>query len=205
MNMGTHASFWVFQFLWIDTQKGNCWVTWKFCFSWIFHSGCTNLHSPKSEQSSFFLHNLTNNVLFLVFLVTAIPTSMRWYLILVPIHICIILMTMLNIFSFTCKSLLSFIYPSLGKCLFRSSAHFLIRLLGFLLLSCMIYIFWILAHDLWFVNIFSHSVGCLLILLMAYFAVQKLFSMMLALFLLLLPDSKNHSQNLCQDVHYVFF
>ena len=32
--------------------------------------------------------------------------------------------------------------------------------------------------DIWFANIFSHSVGCLFILLMISFAVQRLFSLM---------------------------
>ena len=31
--------------------------------------------------------------------------------------------------------------------------------------------------DIWFANIFSHSVGCIFILLMIYFAVQKLLSL----------------------------
>ena len=30
--------------------------------------------------------------------------------------------------------------------------------------------------DIWFANIFSHSVGCLFILLIAFFAVQRLFN-----------------------------
>ena len=65
---------------------------------------------------------------------------------------------------------------SLEKCLFSSSTHFLISLFGFLMLSCMhcLYMLYInLLSVILFANIFSHSVGCLSILSMASFAMQK--------------------------------
>ena len=70
---------------------------------------------------------------------------------------------------------------SLAKCLFRSSAHFLIRLFGFfLLLSCMSCLYILEINPLSvasFANIFSQSVGCLFILFMVSYAVQKLLSL----------------------------
>ena len=67
---------------------------------------------------------------------------------------------------------------SLVKFLFRSSAHFLTGLFVFLILSSTSSLYILEINPLSivsFANIFSHSEGCLFVLFMVSFAVQKAF------------------------------
>ena len=68
----------------------------------------------------------------------------------------------------------------LVKCLFRSSTRCLIGLFVFLILSSMSCLYILEINPLSivsFANIFSHSEGCLFILFMVSFAVQKILSL----------------------------
>ena len=69
---------------------------------------------------------------------------------------------------------------SLEKCLFRSSAHFSIVFVFFFILSSRRCFYILEINPLSvasFANIFSHSVGCLFVLFMVSFAMQKLLSL----------------------------
>ena len=72
---------------------------------------------------------------------------------------------------------------SLEKCLCRPSAHALIGLLGFSLLSCMSCLRILdikLLLIVLFANILSQSIGCLFILFMVFFTVPKVISLIMS-------------------------
>ena len=93
---------------------------------------------------------------------------------------------------------------------------FLVELFAFLLLGCRNTLHTLninLLSNMWFVNTFSHSIGCLFTLLIVSFAVQKILVCynFPYLFLLLLPvlwmshPKSKHRQGQCSEVFYSFW
>ena len=105
----------------------------------------------------------------------AILTSVRWYVIAVMICITIIISNIEHLFRCSLAYMYSLAYmSSLEKCLFRSSAPVLIVFLFFDIELHELYILQISPLSVTsFANILSHFAGCLFILFMVSFAVQK--------------------------------